>query len=90
MERSGSSPEQQRNAAIYVAVMDGATFGQLAQKYAISKVRVQKAYARERENASEQPKGVAPLHGASSLKHHPFPHRQTGMPSFFALSARLS
>jgi transposase len=48
-----SSPEQERNTAIYVAVVDGATFGDLAERYGISKVRVQKAYARERTNAWE-------------------------------------
>jgi Mor family transcriptional regulator len=48
---ANSSPEQKRNTAIYVAVVDGATFGDLAERYGISKVRVQKAYARERTNA---------------------------------------
>lgn len=68
MEESRASPEQERNAAIYVAVMDGATFGQLAEKYGISRVRVQKAYARERENAWE-----ARRRGESSYRDRPFP-----------------
>ncbi|EJL33741.1 hypothetical protein [Novosphingobium sp. AP12] len=50
---ANSSPEHERNTAIYVAVVDGATFGDLAERYGISKVRVQKAYARERTNAWE-------------------------------------
>lgn len=53
MSAGNLSPEHERNAAIYVAVVDGATFGELAVKYGISKVRVQKAYARERTNAWE-------------------------------------
>ncbi|EIZ81152.1 hypothetical protein WSK_0097 [Novosphingobium sp. Rr 2-17] len=68
MKQSDSSPEQERNAAIYVAVIDGATFGQLAEKYCISKVRVQKAYARERENAWEARK-----RGECSYRDRPFP-----------------
>ncbi|WP_313441324.1 hypothetical protein [Novosphingobium sp.] len=68
MELSDPSPEQERNAAIYVAVMDGATFAQLAEKYGISRVRVQKAYARERENAWEARK-----RGESSYRDRPFP-----------------
>lgn len=68
MEVSGSNSEQERNAAIYVAVMDGATFGQLAEKYGISRVRVQKAYAREREKAWEARKS-----GESSYRDRPFP-----------------
>jgi hypothetical protein len=48
-----SSPDRDRNIAIYVAVIDGATFGELAAQYRISRVRVQKAYARERSNAWE-------------------------------------
>lgn len=53
MMASDLDPIQERNAAIYVAVLDGATFGELAERYGISKVRVQKAYARERTNAWE-------------------------------------
>jgi hypothetical protein len=53
MTADNSSPEHERNAAIYVAVVDGATFGELAGRHGISKVRVQKAYARERTNAWE-------------------------------------
>jgi transposase len=53
MTAENLSPEQERNAAIYIAVIDGATFAQLAERYGISKVRVQKAYARERTNAWE-------------------------------------
>ncbi|MAC57296.1 MAG: hypothetical protein CMH85_03265 [Novosphingobium sp.] len=68
MEQSASGPEQERNAAIYVAVMDGATFGQLAEKYGISRVRVKKAYAREREKAWE-----ARRRGESSYRDRPFP-----------------
>ncbi|MFK4872361.1 hypothetical protein [Novosphingobium sp. ZW T3_23] len=68
MVPSDPSPEQERNAAIYVAVMDGATFAQLAEKYGISRVRVQKAYARERENAWEARK-----RGESSYRDRPFP-----------------
>lgn len=68
MEHSTSSPEQERNEAIYVAVLDGATFGQLAEKYGISRVRVKKAYARERENAWEARK-----RGASDYLDRPFP-----------------
>ena len=68
MEQSGSSLEQERNAAIYVAVLDGATFGQLAEQYGISRVRVQKAYARERANAWEARK-----RGESSYRDRPFP-----------------
>lgn len=68
MEQSSPSPEQERNAAIYVAVLDGATFGQLAERYGISRVRVQKAYAREREIAWEARK-----HGESSYRDREFP-----------------
>lgn len=53
MSSGNSNPTQERNAEIYVAVVDGATFAQLAERYGISKVRVQKAYARERTNAWE-------------------------------------
>lgn len=53
MVLGGSSPDRDRNIAIYVAVIDGATFGELAAQHGISKVRVQKAYARERTNAWE-------------------------------------
>lgn len=53
MDAGSSSPNQDRNEAIYVAVIDGATFGELAERYGISKVRVQKAYARERTIAWE-------------------------------------
>ncbi|WP_395395392.1 hypothetical protein WBP07_08100 [Novosphingobium sp. BL-8A] len=53
MPSANPSPNEERNAAIYVAVIDGATFGELAARYGISRVRVQKAYARERTNAWE-------------------------------------
>jgi Mor family transcriptional regulator len=56
------SPKHERNAAIYVAVIDGATFGQLAERYGISKVRVQKAYARHRTNAWEGRKLARKIH----------------------------
>ncbi len=62
------SPEHDRNSAIYVAVIDGATFGQLAERYGISKVRVQKAYARERTNAWEARK-----RGETSYLDRPIP-----------------
>lgn len=61
-------PTQARNAAIYVAVIDGATFGELAERYGISKVRVQKAYARERTNAWE-----ARRRGDTSYLDRPIP-----------------
>lgn len=48
-----SNSTSERNAAIYVAVVDGATFGELAARYGISRVRVQKAFARERTRAWE-------------------------------------
>jgi hypothetical protein len=53
MVSESPSPDRDRNAAIYVAVIDGATFGELASRYGISRVRVQKTYARERTNAWE-------------------------------------
>lgn len=68
MVQAGSSPEQERNCAIYVAVVDGATFGELAERYGISKVRVQKAYARERTNAWE-----ARRRGDTSYLDRPIP-----------------
>lgn len=68
MEPNRVSPEDERNAAIYVAVMDGATYGQLAERYGISRVRVQKAFAREREKAWE-----ARRNGAASYRDRPFP-----------------
>jgi hypothetical protein len=68
MVPDGSSPTQERNAAIYVAVIDGATFGELAAQYGISKVRVQKAYARERTNAWE-----ARARGATTHLDRPIP-----------------
>jgi hypothetical protein len=37
-----SSTDRDRNLAIYVTVIDGATFGELASSYGISRVRVQK------------------------------------------------
>jgi len=52
---------EERNAEIYVAVIDGATFAQLA-------VRAQKAYARERTNAWE-----ARRQGATSYLGRPIP-----------------
>ena len=68
MTAGNLSPEHERNAAIYVAVVDGATFGELAAKYGISKVRVQKAYARERTNAWE-----ARRRGETSYLGRPIP-----------------
>ncbi len=53
MALGSSSPDRDRNVAIYVAVIEGATFGELAAKYDISRVRVQKIYAQERSNAWE-------------------------------------
>jgi hypothetical protein len=69
MTAGNLSPEHERNAAIYVAVIDGATFGQLAEQYGISKVRVQKAYARERTNAWEARKL-----GETSYRGRPIPN----------------
>ena len=60
--------EHDRNTAIYVAVIDGATYGELAERYGISRVRVQKAYARERTNAWE-----ARRRGETSYLDHPIP-----------------
>ncbi|GLK44450.1 MULTISPECIES: hypothetical protein [Novosphingobium] len=68
MTAENLSPEHERNAAIYVAVIDGATYGQLAERYGISKVRVQKAYARERTNAWE-----ARRQGETSYLGRPIP-----------------
>jgi len=68
MTPENPSPTDARNAAIYVAVIDGATFGELAQRYGISRVRVQKAYARERTNAWE-----ARRHGDTSYLGRPIP-----------------
>lgn len=68
MVQESSSPTDERNAAIYVAVIDGATFGQLAERYNISKVRVQKAYARGRTNAWEARK-----RGETSYLGRPIP-----------------
>lgn len=62
------SPTDERNAKIYAAVIDGATFAQLAERYGVSKVRVQKAYARERTNAWE-----ARRQGATSYLGRPIP-----------------
>jgi transposase len=68
-DRPGSaSPDRERNTAIYVAVVDGATFGELAERYGISRVRVQKAYARERTNAWE-----ARRRGETSYLDRPIP-----------------
>jgi len=53
MSSENPSSSEERNAAIYVAVIDGATYGDLAKRYGISRVRVQKAYVRERTNAWE-------------------------------------
>jgi hypothetical protein len=53
MARDDPGPTQERNTKIYHAVVDGATFGELAVRHGISKVRVQKAYARERSKAWE-------------------------------------
>ena len=68
MPSENPSPNDERNAAIYVAVVDGATFGELATRYGISRVRVQKAYARERTNAWEARK-----HGATTYLDRPIP-----------------
>jgi hypothetical protein len=68
MIAGSSSPDRNRNIAIYVAVIDGATFGELAARYDISRVRVQKAYARERSNAWE-----ARRQGATSYLGRPIP-----------------
>jgi hypothetical protein len=57
-----------RNVAIYIAVLDGATFGELAKQHGISRVRVQKTYARERMNAWE-----ARRRGATSYLNRPIP-----------------
>lgn len=54
VDRTGSSsPDRDRNIAVYRAVIDGATFAELAARHSISRTRVQKAYARERTNAWE-------------------------------------
>lgn len=63
-----SSPDRDRNVAIYVAVIDGMTFGELAEKFNISRVRVQKAYGRERSNAWE-----ARRRGETSYLGRPIP-----------------
>jgi len=68
MVSGSSSPDRDRNVAIYVAVIDGATFGELAEEYNISRVRVQKAYARERSNAWE-----ARRRGDTSYLRRPIP-----------------
>ncbi|WP_159976437.1 MULTISPECIES: hypothetical protein [unclassified Novosphingobium] len=68
MASENPSPTHERNAAIYVAVVDGATFGELAAQYGISKVRVQKTYARERTNAWE-----ARRRGDTSYLDRPIP-----------------
>ena len=68
MSSGNPSPTDERNAEIYVAVIGGATFGQLAERYGISKVRVQKAYARERTNAWE-----ARRLGETTYRNRPIP-----------------
>jgi hypothetical protein len=68
MVLGGASPDRDRNIAIYVAVIDGATFGELAAQHGISKVRVQKAFARERSNAWD-----ARSRGDTSYLDRPFP-----------------
>ncbi len=68
MSSGNPNPNEERNAAIYIAVIDGATFGELAARYGISRVRVQKAYARERTNAWEARK-----QGATSYLDRPIP-----------------
>ena len=68
MVLGSSSPDNDRNRAIYVAVVDGATFGDLALRYRISNVRVQKAYSRERTNAWE-----ARRRGETSYLDRPIP-----------------
>ncbi|TCM16028.1 hypothetical protein EDF56_10816 [Novosphingobium sp. PhB165] len=68
MVPGSSSPAHERNTAIYVAVIDGATFGALAERYGISRVRVQQVYARERANAWE-----ARSRGATSYLDRPIP-----------------
>lgn len=68
MVPGSSSTNRDRNIAIYVAVIDGATFGELAERHKISRVRVQKAYARERTNAWE-----ARRRGETSYLDRPIP-----------------
>jgi Mor family transcriptional regulator len=68
MTLGSASPDRDRNMAIYVAIVDGSTFGELAEKYGISRVRVQKAYARERTNAWE-----ARRRGETSYLGRPIP-----------------
>ncbi|VWX50715.1 conserved hypothetical protein [Novosphingobium sp. 9U] len=68
MVLGSSSPDRDRNAAIYVSVIDGATFAELAVRYGISRGRVQKAYARERTNAWE-----ARRQGETSYLDRPIP-----------------
>jgi hypothetical protein len=63
-----SRPNADRDVAIYIAVLDGATFGELARQHGISRVRVQKTYARERTNAWE-----ARRRGATSYLDRPIP-----------------
>ncbi|RYG57865.1 MAG: hypothetical protein EON56_01390 [Alphaproteobacteria bacterium] len=68
MVPEGSSPDRERNIAIYVAVIDGATYGELATRHGISRVRVQKTDARERTNAWE-----ARRRGETSYLDRPIP-----------------
>lgn len=68
MTLESSSPDRERNIAIYIAVIDGATFGELAAAHGISRTRVQKAYARERTNAWE-----ARRQGETSYLGRPIP-----------------
>lgn len=68
MVLGSSSREQERNQAIYVAVMDGATFAELAEKHGISRERVKQLYHRERANA-----WIARSKGEASYLDRAFP-----------------
>lgn len=64
----GSASPDERNKAIYVAVVDGATFAQVAEQYGISRNRVREVFARERDNA-----WTARRLGETSYLGRPFP-----------------
>lgn len=68
MVLGSASPDHERNKAIYVAVMDGATFAQVAAQYGISRNRVREVFARERDNA-----WTARKNGETSYLDRPFP-----------------
>jgi hypothetical protein len=68
MAAESTRPNSDRDVAIYTAVLDGATFAELAKLHGISRVRVQKTYARERTNAWE-----ARRRGATSYLDRPIP-----------------